>query len=221
MLSYGWVSLKKIHWLVHPQSITATKWFARWFFFLINWGRERGEKKVFKNLGLRSVNVVSLLDPERNVCLSLDSSFGVEVENNLTIVTTLGLLFTRLSWSLQHFIVPRISCEGVKISSWSTKGQRWPSGLAAVGCFLAPLMLSGGCQIPLHVIIWGKCKSTQLPRAHQRKADRYCPFPKNAAESLLEFTKKRGLVPRHLEGCGTSWNRKKLALSHTISSPLF
>lgn len=42
---------------------------------------------------------------------------GVEAENNLTVATTLGVLLTRLSWSLKHLIVPRISCEGVKISS--------------------------------------------------------------------------------------------------------
>lgn len=38
-----------------------------------------GKKKSvfpFKSLELRSVNVVRLLEPERNVCMSLDSSFG-------------------------------------------------------------------------------------------------------------------------------------------------
>lgn len=34
----------------------------------------------------------------------LTTLFGVEVENSLTAATTLGLLFTRSSWSFKHFI---------------------------------------------------------------------------------------------------------------------
>lgn len=142
------------------------------------------------------------------VCL-LTAFLGVGIENNLTVATTLGLLFTRFSWSLKYFIVPRISCEGVQVSSWSTEGQKWPSGPAAARCFVALLMLSGRCQMPLHVIIWGKCKSTQLLRALQRKADGYCPFPERRQQGGFWNVPERGLVPGHLEDCGTSWNRKK------------
>lgn len=147
---------------------------------------------------------------------------GVEAENNLTVATTLGVLLTRLSWSLKHLIVPRISCEGVKISSWSTKGQKWPSGLAAVRCFLAPLMLSQGCLMPLHITIWGKCMPTQLLRAHQRKADRYCPFPKRRQQGGFWNVPKREVwsqgIWRTVVLLGTGI---KPALSHTIYAPLF
>lgn len=49
------------------------------------------------------------------VCL-LTALLGVGVENNLRVAVALGLLFTWLSWSLKHVIIPRVSCEGVTVS---------------------------------------------------------------------------------------------------------
>jgi len=44
------------------------------------------------------------------VCL-LTALLRIGIENNLTVATTLGLLFTLLSWSLKHCVVPRTSCD--------------------------------------------------------------------------------------------------------------
>lgn len=63
---------------------------------------------------------------------------------------------------------------------------------------------------------------TQLFRAHQRKADRYCPFPKRRQQGGFWNVPKREVwsqgIWRTVVLLGTGI---KPALSHTIYSPLF
>lgn len=55
--------------------------------------------------------------------------------------------------------------------------------------------------MPLHVISWGKCKSTQLLRAPLRKAEGFCPSPlREGNREASAMHQKERFGPRAFEG---------------------